>query len=1144
MKILTIHFKNINSLLGEHIIDFNLAPLVNVGVFAITGPNGSGKTSILDAITLGLYGETFKFDRPAGHVMTQHCNECFAQVEFQIQEERYRSRWQVQSSDDNTLETSMQLTRLNDDTALSTDTAKVRSLIAEIIGLDFRNFTRSTLLAQGDFAAFLNALDNERLDILEKIVNTDIYADYQHELQAQAERTQLKLGQLQTDLASIVLLDPISTEAKEADLADFQAQQAELNAASNDVADQIQILQNLEALTDQQAQLRQQEQGFQTTQQQIVERLGLIDKYQGVAALQQDFSYLETLSTTLDEDQRSLTDYQQELGQLQKKLSTISLDATEIHRLNQKSLSEQHDLIADLTFQSEQFYAQQQAEKASIASLELQLLEKQAVADNIKLWLEEHVSDTSLLEGFPDIGKLKKLTIDIAYLKNQQTIYLKRNKSTNSSYKKHSAEIESIQELLPKLEQEIIDLKDQIEALSQGHSLEELIALQKDQQERVRDFKDLLALAKIHDRFKEGLLVRLGIFKRAPEYDTDAIQTELNRLNQIFAQEENIKISLEQAVINENLLKKMLPERVHLVKGEPCPLCGSLKHPFTSQPPRAIDSQRALADQKIRVQNILTALNKVQQQQKAAEKQAHIKQLKQDRLLRVQGDWLTLTNRLGVFSKDLDLTNVRLMNTLLKEQEDELSNIEKLIKTYRQHQQKIAKLTTEINNQQSTLEQLHLAKQQLDERFQVDPNALKEIEQQLAAAVTEEQNLAPIVQAQLDQLGEKMPGKNKEEALFNRLNKRRQDYQTYLLREKHIAEEIATLQAQLKLAQSAISNSEQQFQSLSAKLVQEQHGGIHLAVIEKQKLINEKSLKISQLQEQLHITRKSLETQAITFGLSGFSALAEVFELLPQQTALQQQRVEIEQQIQHNVVTLASLEAQYRNEQGKLRSGQTLSRLESDYKQLLEKLAIVELEIDHLNQLLSQQESLQQKHALIMDEISQQQTELAQSQFELQASVRGDGHAFRRKVQRRVADRLLAQTNLILEKISGRFYVRQGDTEQGLALEIEDTFQQNCRRLPKTLSGGETFVVSLALSLALSDLASDGRKIESLFLDEGFGNLDAESLYTVVSTLEGLQNQGRKVGVISHVEGIRKRIKTQIQLSKKPNGLSELKAMA
>ncbi len=151
---------------------------------------------------------------------------------------------------------------------------------------------------------------------------------------------------------------------------------------------------------------------------------------------------------------------------------------------------------------------------------------------------------------------------------------------------------------------------------------------------------------------------------------------------------------------------------------------------------------------------------------------------------------------------------------------------------------------------------------------------------------------------------------------------------------------------------------------------------------------------------------------------------------------------------------------------------------------------------------------------------------------------------FRHKVQQIISDKLMAQANQVLEKISGRYYVRKVESELGLAIEIEDTKQGNVRRLPKTLSGGESFIVSLALALGLAEMSSNGHALDSLFLDEGFGNLDAESLYLVMTTLEGLKTHGKVVGVISHVEGVKTRIKTQIEMTKKANGFSALKLVS
>lgn len=266
MKILNIHFKNINSLEGESRIDFEQSPFSDTGVFAITGPNGSGKSSILDAITLGLYGETFRFDRPAGHVMTQHTAECFSEIEFTLNKVKYRSSWHAQRRDANPeselTPPEMKLTRLSDDEVLATTAQQVCARITEITGMNFRNFTRSILLAQGDFAAFLNALDNERMDILEKIISVDIYEDYRNEVNEKATEAQQRLDYLKQDLSVIPIMEPGKLEACEHDLIDFTDQTTELREEQSDLKQQQASLQNVLTL---QSRIADQEKNLQQT---------------------------------------------------------------------------------------------------------------------------------------------------------------------------------------------------------------------------------------------------------------------------------------------------------------------------------------------------------------------------------------------------------------------------------------------------------------------------------------------------------------------------------------------------------------------------------------------------------------------------------------------------------------------------------------------------------------------------------------------------------------------------------------------------------------------------------------------------------------------------------------------------------------
>ena len=111
-------------------------------------------------------------------------------------------------------------------------------------------------------------------------------------------------------------------------------------------------------------------------------------------------------------------------------------------------------------------------------------------------------------------------------------------------------------------------------------------------------------------------------------------------------------------------------------------------------------------------------------------------------------------------------------------------------------------------------------------------------------------------------------------------------------------------------------------------------------------------------------------------------------------------------------------------------------------------------------------------------------------------------------------------------------------------MEIEDVLQQKSRRSVNTLSGGESFLVSLSMALGLSDMSGNGRKIQSLFVDEGFGCLDDETLYKVLSTLKDLKNDGKMVGVISHVKKLEDEISTKIRLTRMPGGVSRLDVVA
>lgn len=151
------------------------------------------------------------------------------------------------------------------------------------------------------------------------------------------------------------------------------------------------------------------------------------------------------------------------------------------------------------------------------------------------------------------------------------------------------------------------------------------------------------------------------------------------------------------------------------------------------------------------------------------------------------------------------------------------------------------------------------------------------------------------------------------------------------------------------------------------------------------------------------------------------------------------------------------------------------------------------------------------------------------------------GSKFKEIAQGYTLDILVAYANKHLEELSKRYLLQRiPDT---LALQVVDQDMLGEVRTVHSLSGGESFLVSLALALGLASLSSNRMNVESLFIDEGFGSLDLDTLRVAMEALESLQTQGRKIGVISHVPEMTERITTQIRVVKEDNGKSRIEVV-
>ncbi|MEG2666693.1 MAG: AAA family ATPase, partial [Bacteroidales bacterium] len=227
MKILAIRGKNLASLAEEFAIDFTLEPLRSAGIFAITGPTGSGKSTLLDALCLALYNNTPRVSRDSveslplrdggdkyisqkdpRNVLRRNAIEGYAQVDFcALDGKRYRSTWFVRraynKADGNLREATMQLENLENSSIEQDGKTAVLERVVSLIGLTFEQFTRTVLLAQGDFATFLKARQGEKAELLEKLTGTEIYSRISKRIYEQTKMASESLALIEEKLKGV-----------------------------------------------------------------------------------------------------------------------------------------------------------------------------------------------------------------------------------------------------------------------------------------------------------------------------------------------------------------------------------------------------------------------------------------------------------------------------------------------------------------------------------------------------------------------------------------------------------------------------------------------------------------------------------------------------------------------------------------------------------------------------------------------------------------------------------------------------------------------------------------------------------------------------------------------------------------------------
>ena len=1217
MKILTLQFKNLNSIKGEWKIDFTAPPFIDNGLFAITGPTGAGKTTLLDAICLALYQQTPRLGpvtQSNNEIMTRGTAECSAEVEFEVKGARYRAFWSMRRSrgkvEGNLQPADVELVDLTTNKVLATQVKQKNERIEAITGLDFARFTKSMMLSQGEFAAFLNAKENERAELLEELTGTEIYSQISMKVHERFTEKKQELKEKEAQANGVTLLSEEETSTLKNTLRALDATQKEQQGKQTELSGHLAWWNEHQKSekTLMQAQLKEAQMRSdwdaarprieQLEKSEPAEKLRLpYDLWQ--AALQkkeasvivfeekrEKITHSEMLNITAqkawEQAQDHLTQEKRSACELEALLSekVIPLD-TDIRHMNQayQALETQYVTLLG-TLKEKTFTRDEQGRQLALNTHALSDVSAYLLTHQRAAALKECLGQWALMgrqiqqeqSGIFDLSEQVKDLTDTCHAERTRAHLVEKENETRliaseQAFHNFKTQQDTFEKEMKKGDLDALDLQreqlnTQIAAnLQLAHWQEQWLDIDKTRADKQSDFSQQQALEKTLEQERAALCADL--------FDKKEL---IDALGKLISQEEHLA-----------------QYRAALQEQEACPLCGSTDHPALSGSP--INVSDTLTQKRTAEAAWVQLENKSKETAvKCETNKRYLKELHaqlestQAQKVKLEQQWAERVSIQGVELEIHDKAAFCALNekqkkaretlteslSLLKEQEKQVQQSKQqwddAVRAQENAAQSFSLLSLSIENNQQRLQRLEEDKCQALERFNrlqtglntqikdkgyapPDTEGLlfwlekreqdaKDWEQKKAQREIIEKNQAlldsslsntrreiTLLDEQIHALGQ---DKAQKEAHLNKAKAQR----LALFMDKKVEEERQKSAAQMQRAEEehrlALQNA--------------QHASGNLRAIQAE--INTLEAALNSQKEELHLKETAWQEHLDASPLSTLEQFHSA--LLPEETKalwLAEKR-----QLEHALEGGKALHEKAKEDFSTLLAHQEaalfLKTPSEEVEQALQSLN------DALNQsvkrsgelsheLASDVQRREGRHALFVE---MESIRAAYDDIQYLHSLIGsqNGDKFRKFAQGLTLDNLVYLANKQLERIHGRYQLKRKQDEN-LALCVLDTWQGDNERDTKTLSGGESFLVSLALALALSDLVSHKTSIDSLFLDEGFGTLDAQTLDIALDALDNLNASGKMIGVISHIEAMKERVQTQLKVSKKTGlGVSEL----
>ena len=1089
MKICKLKLKNLNSFRYPVEINFEKPPLDDASLVAITGPTGSGKTTLLDAICVALYGKTPRLsgnqNQHPRHLISHGETEGFAEVYFEANNTRYHATWSIKRKGSPKAQLFDNFGELI--------TTKVAQEVESILGLDFGAFKRSVMLAQGEFGAFLKASNEERRTILEATIDSYDYDLLKQTLNDKVKRLEEAHAELDERRNGILesSCEQVRKARDELDRLQQAAREAQRLLLARQEFDRARLeLENAEeALRSAAAEIAAAEEQIGVDQAIFDETEASYSaasterdqRMQVYAAARSDVERAGDRFTEVNRRTPVLTDLSNQIDTLENRLANGQTEQTEL----QEQIGDAQRFLDENPLPSDR---QQRLTRATGLLAQLDSLQNQ---------LEDRsVSRDNCAES---VSSLENRLETLSRAREER---LAERTETVTALENADAELDNLQ----------ADGTREDWDTGRQQALQAQPIAQRYETTR----RDLVAA--------EGRLHELN--EANAEFDTQLTQIEDGLANQaeVCQHAEEAVQSCEEARESALLANPINQLRQRLQPGEPCSVCGATDHPCADvvEPENENllqDTETALADardvaqaaqdqmQALRTRQARTQQNSLNTAEQIEEGTTKIETLRNE-TTQLLAEWRRIYPNADVSSDwaaeqvdEVD-TAIAALETARQVHTQARHDCEAATQRLETCESDIARETESLNETERQLSEFSGAVEDLrvdiadtEERFwELLPNTFHGVTPQ--EAVGEFNNI-------IEAIGTREDERRNAEARLQVINTEITANEDSL---ENLRERCAASQTEIDAYRSEGEVFLEAAREVTGGLGTEDeiNAAIDALETELQAREAERNNANRQLQESQNLLTEKQTAHGICEGLRD-----ECAEELGTARQAYFDRLE---------------EAGFDSPEAHDRVFQDEAQLEAEQTAIEEQQRRVALLED----------ALERRRALD-DELCRTKQKMARWK-RLQGIIpRNDLRDFALEI---MFKQMVSLANAQLKYLTSERY--QLKVKSIADLTVIDRWNANEKRPVETLSGGESFLTSLALALALSELSRGRSQLNSLFLDEGFGTLDSETLDTAIAALEGLRMQGRNIFLISHIRELTRRLPVKIEVNKKGNGSSSI----